>query len=107
MDQLRQILLLVAFALAGATSTAAMWLVFSMTLQPVVPGNLATLACLAMGSAGPIVMWFVVYLAVRNRPPQAGRKVLVPATIGLSLALATQLAFYIPLGFFATAFAAL
>lgn len=92
------------FATAGALSTAAMWRIFDMTLTELVPGELTVLACVVFGLLGPLLVWATVLLATRSERKPSLREIRQPAAIGIGIVFATELGFYVPLGFFAIAF---
>ena len=91
------------FAVVGALSTAVMWQVFAMTLMDVVPSDLAVLACVVFGLIGPPVVWAAVLLATRSQRKPGLRELRRPAAIGIGIVFATEVGFYVPLGFFAIA----
>ena len=103
-DELKLLGLVSLFSIVGALSTAVMWQVFAATLMDVVPGQLAVLACIAFGLVGPLFVWVVVLLATRSQRSPGLRALRRPAAIGIGLVFATELGFYVPLGFFAIAF---
>lgn len=88
-----------AFCAAGAAATASMWYVFHFTLAALTPPHYEVLGCIVSGLIGPIVVAAVVWLATRKKSA-----VRWPAGLGLGMVLATELAFYLPLGFMAVAF---
>jgi hypothetical protein len=92
------------FAIAGALSTAVMWRIFAATLMEFVPGDLAVLACVVFGLIGPLAVWAAVLLATRNQRAPGLRAIRQPAAIGIGIVFATEIGFYVPLGFFAIAF---
>ena len=92
------------FGVFGALATAAAWQVFAMTLLDLVPAQLSVLSCLVAGLAGPPVIWLAVWVTTRRRRTHFAALVQQAAALGLGLVLAAELAFYIPLGFFAIAF---
>jgi len=92
------------FAIAGALSTAAMWRIFAVTLMEAVPGDLTVLACVVFGLIGPLLVWATILLATRSRRKPGLRELRQPAAIGIGRVFATEVGFYIPLGFFAIAF---
>lgn len=103
-DELKLFGLVPLFAVAGALSTAALWQVFAMTLMEVVPGHLAVLACVVFGLIGPPIVWVAVLLTTRSRRKPALREIRRPAAIGIGIVFATEVGFYVPIGFFAIAF---
>ena len=92
------------FGLAGAAETAVLWQVFAITVMGLVPDQLAVLACFVTGLAGPPIIWAIVWLAARPFRQPVWIALRAPASTGLGLVFATQLAFYIPIGFFTIAF---
>jgi hypothetical protein len=103
-DELKLLGLVPLFGIVGAVSTAVMWQVFAITLMDAVPGEYAVLACVVTGLAGPLLVWALVLLATRTERIPGLRTLRRPASIGIGLVLATELGFYVPLGFFAIAF---
>jgi hypothetical protein len=103
-DELKMFGLVPLFGILGAISTVVMWRVFAITLMDVVPGQLAVLACVVVGLTGPLLLWAMVLLMTGNNREPRLRSFRSPATIGIGLVLATELGFYVPLGFFAIAF---
>ena len=77
--------------------------VFAMTLMDVVPSDLAVLACVVFGLIGPPVVWAAVLLATRSQRKPGLRELRRPAAIGIGIVFATEVGFYVPLGFFAIA----
>jgi len=103
-DDLKLLGLVPLFGVVGAFSTAAMWRVFAATLMDSVPGEFAVLACIVAGLVGPLAAWALVLLATRSSGAPQLRPLRRPAGIGFGLVLATEIGFYVPLGFFAVAF---
>ena len=103
-DELKLLGLVPFFGILGAISTAVIWRVFAVTLMDLVPGQFAVLACVVAGLADPVVVWVMVLLATRIERKPGLRVLRRPAAIGIGLVLATELGFYVPLGFFAVAF---
>ncbi len=103
-DELKLLGLVPLFGLVGALSTAVMWQVFAATLMDVVPGQLAVLACVVFGLSGPLVVWVSILLATSSQRKPGLRALRRPAAIGIGIVFATELGFYVPLGFFAIAF---
>ena len=93
------------FGILGALSTAGAWHLFSATLLGLVPAEFAVLSCLVAGLGGPVVVWIAVWIATRHRQNFAISAVRRSASVGLGLVVAVELGFYLPLGFFAIAFA--
>jgi len=81
-----------------------MWRIFAVTLMDLVPGQFAVLACVLAGLACPVVVWVMVLLATRSQRRPGLREIRRSATIGVGFVFATELGFYLPLGFFAIAF---
>jgi hypothetical protein len=102
-DELRHFALVPVFGIAGALATAVMWQVFAATWLAQVPPPYEILACVVAGLIGPPSVWALVWLATRGPKRSALRELRPPALVGLGLVLATELAFYLPLGFFAIA----
>jgi hypothetical protein len=92
------------FGALGALATAAAWHLFAITLLDLVPARVAVLSCLAVGLAGPIVLWIAVLTMTRRHRTRSASALRRAASVGLGLVLAAELGFYIPLGFFAIAF---
>ena len=92
------------FALAGASGTAAAWHIFAATLSTSVPEQLTVLSCFVVGLAGPPAIWIALWLATRPVRRSVWDALRAPAATGLGLVFASQLAFYIPIGFFTIAF---
>jgi len=103
-DELKLFGLVPLFAVAAALSTAAMWQIYAMTLIEVIPGDRAVLACVVFGLIGPPIVWAAVLLATRSQRKPGLRELRRPAAIGIGIVLATEIGFYVPLGFFAIAF---
>ena len=103
-DELKMLGLVPLFGVLGALSTAVMWQAFSIMLMDLIPGQFAVLACVITGLAGPPVVWMLVLLATRTERVPGLRQLRRPAAIGIGLVFATELGFYVPLGFFAIAF---
>jgi len=103
-DDLKLYIMVPLFAAAGGMATALVWLVFSVTFLPSVADRYAVLACVLVGLLGPVLVWSLVWgwslRVTRNRRAA----ILRPASIGLGLASATELAFYVPIGFLTVAF---
>lgn len=103
-DDLKIYILVPFFAAVGGVATGLVWLAFSLTILPAVADRYTVLACVLVGLLGPVLVWFLVWgwsrRVARNR--RAG--ILRPASIGLGLATATELAFYVPIGFLTVAF---
>lgn len=87
------------FGAMGAAATAAMWQVFSLTLMELTPPPYAVLGCAVAGLFGPLTVCLAVWISTRKRPALRW-----PAGVGLGMVLATELAFYVPLGFMTAAF---
>lgn len=102
-EELKDFALVPVFGLVGAMATAIAWRGFAATLLELVPAPYTVLACFAAGLVGPPLVWALVWLATRTSRHPALRALRPPALVGLSLVLATELAFYLPLGFFAIA----
>lgn len=92
------------FGLAGAAATALVWQIYAVTIIGLVPQQLTLLACFAAGLIGPPIVWAVLWLATRPARRSVWNSLRGPAATGLGLVFATQLAFYIPIGFFTIAF---
>ena len=103
-DELKLLGLVPLFGIAGALSTAAVWRIFAITVMDLVPAEFAVLACVVAGLVGPMVVWGLVLVATGGRRLPGQRALRRPAAIGIGLVLATELGFYVPLGFFAIAF---
>jgi hypothetical protein len=93
------------FGVVGALATAGAWHLFAATLLGLVPAELAVLSCLVAGLGGPVVVWLAVWIATRDRQTFSASAVRRSASLGLGLVLAAEIGFYIPLGFFAIAYA--
>ena len=104
-DELRFFGLAPLFGVLGALATAGAWHLFAATLLDSVPSHLAVLACLVAGLSGPVVVWAAVWIGTRRRQSFAVTALPRSASVGLGLVFAAELGFYIPLGFFAVAFA--
>ena len=98
-DELKMIALVPIFGVLGACATLVMWWVFGHTLTLVVPPAYATLACVVCGLIGPAAVAGWIWLVTHR-----DHLVRWPAGVGLGLVFATELAFYLPLGFMAVAF---
>jgi len=103
-DEFKLLGLVPLFGIAGALSTAAVWRIFAITVMDLVPAEFAVLACVVAGLAGPVVVWALVLLATGIESLPGLSALRRPATIGIGLVLATEIGFYVPLGFFAIAF---
>lgn len=98
-NELTHFALVPVFGLAGAAATAAMWQLFNATLMAFTPPPYAVLGCVVSGLFGPVIVGAFVWLASREARVFRG-----PAGVGLGIVLATELAFYVPLGFMVVAF---
>lgn len=87
------------FGVIGAAATAGLWHLFAWTLMDLTPPSYAVLGCVLSGLLGPILVGAVVWIASHG-----AQHVRWPAGVGLGLVLATELAFYVPLGFMVVAF---
>jgi hypothetical protein len=92
------------FGVSGAAATAVAWQIFAVTLLDVVPAQLAVLSCMIFGIGGPAAVWLMVWIGTQRRNDQSVSAVRQSASVGLGLVIATEVGFYIPLGFFAIAF---
>mgnify|MGYP001824906842 CR=1 FL=1 len=92
------------FGLTGAIATALVWHLYAATIIAFVPQQLTLLACFAAGLVGPPIVWAGLWLATRPARRSVWDGLRGPAATGLGLVFATQLAFYIPIGFFTLAF---
>lgn len=98
-DELKVLALVPIFGVLGASATLVMWWVFDQTLTLFVPPAYATLACVVCGLIGPAAVAGWIWLVTHR-----DHVVRWPAGVGLGLVFATELAFYLPLGFMAVAF---
>ncbi len=98
-NELKLLALVPVFGAAGAAATAAMWHLFSRTLMALTPPPYTVLGCVVSGLFGPVAVGAVVWYASREARVLRG-----PAGVGLGIVLATELAFYVPLGFMVVAF---
>jgi hypothetical protein len=103
-EELKLLGLTPLFGLVGAIATASVWHVYAATIVTLVPQQLTLLACFAAGLFGPPIVWACLWLATRPVRRSVWDALRGPATTGLGLVFATQLAFYIPIGFFTIAF---
>ena len=103
-NELRFLGLAPVFGAVGAMATAAAWHLWAILFLEMVPAQLAVLACLAAGLAGPATVWLMVWIVTRPGLTTTALAVRRAASLGLGLVLAAELGFYIPLGFFAIAF---
>lgn len=87
------------FGMLGAAATAGLWRLFALTLMDLAPPSHAVLGCAVSGLFGPLLVGAIVWIAGRG-----ANHVRWPAGVGLGLVLATELAFYVPLGFMVVAF---
>lgn len=87
------------FVMIGAAATAAFWYLFHLALADVTPPSYAVLGCVVSGLLGPVLVAAVVWTASHD-----ARFVRWPAGVGLGIVLATELAFYVPLGLMVAAF---
>lgn len=104
-DELKFFGLAPLFGILGALATAGAWHLFAVTALGFVAPDLAVLACVLAGLAGPVAVWVAVWVATRRPKAAAASAVRRSASVGLGLVLAAELGFYLPLGFFAIAFA--
>ena len=100
-EDLKLYILAPLFAVAGAVATALLWKIAAATILPSIPDRYAVLACVLVGLLGPLVVWLLVWGGCRRSDRTA---FLRPAAVGLGLAAATELAFYVPIGFLTVAF---
>jgi hypothetical protein len=98
-NEFKLLALVPVFGMAGAAATAMLWQVFSWTLMTLIPPPYAVLGCAVSGLLGPLLVGFAVWRASREARAFRG-----PAAVGLGIVLATELAFYVPLGFMVAAF---
>ncbi len=98
-DHLKLLGLASIFGAAGAAATVSMWQVFDIALWAFTPPPYTVLGCFISGLIGPLAVATVVFLATRMKSALRW-----PAGLGLGMVLATELAFYLPLGFMAVAF---
>ena len=103
-DELKFLGLTPLFGICGAAAPAVAWQVFAVTLLDAVPAQLAVLSCMIAGLGGPAAIWLIVWIGTQRRQNGSAAAVRQSASVGLGLVLATELGFYIPLGFFAIAF---
>lgn len=103
-DELKLLALVPLFGAVGALSTAVMWQLFAIIPMDFVPEKLTVLACVEFGLIGPLVVWATVHLATRSQQKPGLRALRRPAAFGIGIVFATELGFYLPLGFFAIAF---
>ena len=103
-DDLKLYTLVPVFAAAGGVATGLVWLAFSLTFLPLIADRYAVLACVVVGLLGPFLVWVLVWCWSRGIGHDGGTGILRPAAIGLGLASATELAFYVPIGFLTVAF---
>jgi hypothetical protein len=104
-DELKFFGLAPLFGVLGGLATAAAWQLFAVTILDLVPSHLTVLACLVAGLGGPVVVWLAVWIAIHNRQTPIATAIGRSASVGLGLVLAAEIGFYIPLGFFAIAYA--
>jgi len=98
-NDLKLLVLVPAFGVAGAAATVAMWYLFIFTLGAFTPPSHVVLGCIVSGLIGPVAVACVVWSVTRD-----ASNLRWPASIGLGMVFATELAFYLPLGFMAVAF---
>ncbi|MCG6950050.1 MAG: hypothetical protein LJE93_14155 [Acidobacteria bacterium] len=103
-DELKFLGLTPLFGICGAAATALAWQIFAFTMLDAVPAQLAVLSCMIAGLGGPAAVWFLVWIGTRRRNDRSYSAVRQSASVGLGLVFATEVGFYIPLGFFAIAF---
>lgn len=103
-EQLKQLGLMVGFGLLGALATLLSWYAFAEALSRWVPREFLELSVFSVGLLGPLTVWMVVILGTRLRSGSRMELVRVTAGAGLAVVAATQLAFYVPLGFMCLAF---
>lgn len=101
-NDLKLLALVPVFGAAGAAATALMWQIYAITLMRSTPPSYAVLGCALAGLFGPVFVGAAIWTAGRR-----AHFVRWPAGVGLGTVLATELAFYIPLGFMAAAFSSL
>jgi hypothetical protein len=104
-DEFKFLSLVPLFAAVGGFATVAAWHLYAVLFFEVIPNQLTVLACLVAGLAGPAIVLSVVLVATRAGKSATTWAVRRSASVGLGLVLAAELGFYIPLGFFAIAFA--
>jgi hypothetical protein len=98
-NDLKLLMLVPIFGVAGAAATVAMWYLFVFTLAALTPPSHVVLGCIVSGLIGPLAVACVVWPATRD-----ASNLRWPACIGLGMVFATELAFYLPLGFMTVAF---
>ena len=98
-EDLKLIYLVPVFGAVGAAATGSMWFLFDRFLAEIIPPAFAVLACVVFGLFGPIIAGLGVWFVTRRAPAFRW-----PAAIGLGMVVATELAFYVPVGFMAIAF---
>jgi predicted membrane-bound spermidine synthase len=104
-DELKFFGLAPLFGVLGALSTVVAWHLFAVLMIDAVPDQLQVLSCLIVGLVGPVVVWLTVWVMTRIRAKDFSAVIRRSASVGLGLVLAAQVGFYVPLGFFAIAFA--
>ncbi len=103
-EPVKQLGLMVLFGFAGALATLAAWYSSSGLLSILVPRQLLELSLFAVGLLGPLVVWVAVLVVTQGRSSASLEMLRPTAAAGLAVVAATQLAFYIPLGFMCLAF---
>ncbi len=96
---LKLLALIPVFGTIGAAATAFMWQLFDFTLMEFTPPSYAVLGCVLSGLFGPVLVGVIVWCT-----SHCAQAVRWPAGVGLGIVLATELAFYVPLGFIVVAF---
>ncbi|MCP4897259.1 MAG: hypothetical protein GY906_09845 [bacterium] len=103
-ETVKQLGLMVVFGFVGALATLATWHGATGFLSVLVPRQLLELSVFCVGLLGPLVVWTAVLAATRRRSRATLEMVRSTAAAGLAVVAATQLVFYVPLGFMCLAF---
>jgi hypothetical protein len=98
-DDLKVLVLVPIFGVVGAAATLGMWWVFDVAIAARVSPAHTTLACIVFGLLGPAAVAGGIWLITKR-----GQTIRWPAGFGLGMVFATELAFYLPIGFMAVAF---
>lgn len=98
-NDIKLLCLVPVYGALGAAATWGLWLIFDRWVEAAIPPPYAVLACVLWGLPGPVTVGAVAWIATRRTPSARW-----PAIIGLGMVLATELAFYVPIGFLAVAF---